>query len=211
MRQLTANQALDFTRAVEKMLADPDLTGDQLLLGIALRHHFAAGKDDATFKDVMSLTGWDRHRLIRTLRDDAPRYTPDRSQAGKCANPMIRRDGLCGKPTAWKILAFRDPDTGEVTERGACSRHWPDLEAQHRANRADWLAAGSPKPGPNTGGALPRYFDAEWAKVYKDCGAWGIGDTVPEVPATFPKLMALATDNPQVSAPVRPALQVVRD
>lgn len=211
MKPLTPNQALDFTRAVETMLADPDLTGDQLLLGIALRHLFAAGTADATFKDVMALTGWDRARLIRTLREDAPRYIPDRSQAGTCANPMIRRDGPCGKRASWKTLDFRDPDTGEITERGACSRHWPELQSAHRANRADWLAAGSPRPEPNTGGALPRYYDAQWLKVYKECGAWGLGETLPEVPASFPKLRALPTHAPEISAPVRPALVVVPD
>lgn len=212
MRQLTANQAIDFTRRVETMLADPDLTGDQLLIAMAMSHFFGSRDgEDAKFSDVMDLTGWDRPRLIRALRDDAPRYTPDRSQASVCANPMIRRDGPCGK-RAWNDLPFRDPDTGEVTQRGACSRHWPELQSQHRTNRADWLAAGSPMPGPNTGGVLPRYFEGDWLKLYKNVGAWGLGDTLPEVPVSFPKLTALATDGPpETSAPVRPALSVVRD
>lgn len=210
MRAMTANEAITFTRATEKMLADPDLTDRALVLAIALRAHFSTGRKEVKFSEVRKMLGWTVRQMHSTLRDDAPRYEPDRTRSYECANPMIRRDGQCGRPTSWKHLDFRDVETGEVTVRGACSRHWPELQSQHRANRADWLAAGKPTPGPNKGGVLPRYFSTDWRAVYRESGAlWLEGDDVPEVAPSAPALTIVPTIDPDLTPPARPALTVI--
>jgi hypothetical protein len=72
-------------------------------------------------------------------------------------------DGICGSPARHRVEE-RDPRTGWITAHWFCKRH-KDHADRVTAQLADQNAA-APEPVPNTGGLLPCYFKADWAKVY---------------------------------------------
>jgi hypothetical protein len=148
-----------------RMLNDPDLFGNALLFALALDEVLANRKDTRRhlgdwLAEVAELAwGVDTGRYLveRVVGDDVPRFEPAR-EAGRvaCVAPMIRREGLCGKPSTWSAVD-RSPETGEARWVGLCGRH-RDLEAKFDVRRKAWIANGQPSPPPNTGGVLKRYF-----------------------------------------------------
>lgn len=89
------------------------------------------------------------------------RYTQVHVAAG-WSQPSQRDSRVCG---AHGTICVTETDmvTGWVTDRWFCSRH------QDRASdvRAMLAARGTPpEPVPNTGGLLPRYFGAQWERLY---------------------------------------------
>lgn len=153
-------RALTFTSTVERMFADQDLTGDLLVLAIAL-----ALEPAGSWSQVRDRLGWSHEKLRLVLRSDVERYRPDIGPR-VCGAPMIRRPGPCGRP-ARAMTWWVDPDTGHRTAHHWCSRH-ADLqdEAARRAAYEAWTAAGSPTPPANAGGVLKRYLSTDWDKVY---------------------------------------------
>lgn len=83
---------------------------------------------------------------------------------GTGAQPRDHTEGgtICGAHGTIKVKE-RDMVTGWFTTHWFCRRH-ADRARQVREQLA---ARGEPpEPIPNTGGLLPRYFAADWAKVY---------------------------------------------
>lgn len=72
-------------------------------------------------------------------------------------------DGVCGSSARHRVEE-RDPRTGWITAHWFCKRH-QDHADRVAAQIAEQNAA-APEPVPNTGGLLPCYFKADWAKVY---------------------------------------------
>jgi hypothetical protein len=73
-------------------------------------------------------------------------------------------DGLCGAQSHHRVLE-KDPRTGWVTAHWFCKRHKAEADRVTEQVRAQNEAA--PEPVPNTGGLLPVFFKADWAKVYQ--------------------------------------------
>ncbi|MGW4720723.1 hypothetical protein, partial [Nocardia sp. NPDC004260] len=113
---------MEFDQRRRQMLADPDLTGDLLLLALAL--------DEVVRRQMEKVRrpkGWSWWHLVGALargdadvaqagwwvkdqiRRDLPRYESQQRGRG-CVAPMIRREGLCGKSGSYG-LADRDPLT----------------------------------------------------------------------------------------------------
>lgn len=84
-----------------------------------------------------------------------PGYTPPRD--------WRTEDGICGANARHRVEE-RDPVTGWITAHWFCKRHTDHAE-RVAAQLAEQNAA-APEPVPNTGGLLPCYFKADWAKVY---------------------------------------------
>lgn len=88
---------------------------------------------------------------------------------GVGAQPHDHTEGgaICGARSSIRVKE-RDMATGWVTSRWFCRRH----EGRAREVRAQLAARGEPpEPIPNRGGLLPRYFAADWAKIYDHhCG-----------------------------------------
>jgi len=164
------------------MIRDPELTGDLLLLALALDELLVSREEqnrDPFGKrwtlDVEELARGQRrtHRgwwVKVTIAADLPRYEPAQPAVPECVAPMVRREGPCGKrTTAWGFVDV-DPETGEGRQVWLCGRH-RELGKQFDARRREWITNGRPSPPPNAGGVLRRYFDGDWAMLYR----WAAG------------------------------------
>lgn len=85
-----------------------------------------------------------------------PGYTPPRD--------WRTEDGVCGAPSRHRVLE-KDPRTGWATAHWFCKRHKEHADRVTEQVRVQNEQA--PEPVPNTGGLLPCYFKADWAKVYQ--------------------------------------------
>ncbi|MFR9753981.1 hypothetical protein ACL02S_23480 [Nocardia sp. 004] len=164
------------------MLADPDLTGDTLLLAFALDEvleiRCEQGKKHLGRMWIREVTilaygpnslAAQRSWVKRTIADDVPRYEPQRGPGrATCVAPMIRRDGPCGHSATVRFFDIVDPETGTSRWVGLCRRH-RDQERLSDARRAAWVANGKPTPPANTGGVLRRHLSdvLDWNSVYR--------------------------------------------
>lgn len=175
------------------MYADPDLRGDLLAVGLALlRLRTREQRSRVRLGDIAEMLGW-RHsgngkpnwlRVKHVLADDRPRYVPSRQMQGECAAPMVRREGVCGRPTS-NGGYVRDPATGEMHWLAACSRHRDWGINHHRETWDEWKRQGCPEPPANTGGVLARYIDLDWEQVYRwGDAAWRMPPSGPPPPTT---------------------------
>ncbi|MCX4911852.1 hypothetical protein [Streptomyces sp. NBC_00878] len=71
---------------------------------------------------------------------------------------------ICGANSHRRVLE-KDPRTGWITAHWFCKRHTDQADRVTEQVREQNDQA--PEPIPNTGGLLPCYFNADWAKVYK--------------------------------------------
>ncbi|WP_406078782.1 hypothetical protein OG337_29190 [[Kitasatospora] papulosa] len=112
-------------------------------------------------------------RLADLLYADRPRYDfPPLSYNQPCAAPMIRREGLCGRPASDNDYEV-DHDTGWKTPVYFCRRHEPwggQLREQRRREPG-------PEPIPNAGGLVVSYLMSDgqeqaWARLYREAAEW---------------------------------------
>ncbi|MFF6903528.1 hypothetical protein [Streptomyces hydrogenans] len=94
--------------------------------------------------------------LPPTIEHIHPGYTPPRD--------WRTEDGVCGA-TAHLCVLEKAPRTGWVTAHWFCRRHQDHADRVTEQLRAHNEQA--PEPVPNTGGLLPCYFKADWARVYQ--------------------------------------------
>jgi hypothetical protein len=78
---------------------------------------------------------------------------------------MVRRDGVCGSGGS-TVGPLYDPETGEAEYLRRCSRHRTETQSAVDAARRQWAANGKPRPEPNAGGVLPRYFNTNWDALW---------------------------------------------
>lgn len=205
------------------LVTDPEITGDRLALGAALAHHCdhltraerQAGKGVGQIGRLAF--GPRRHAVLTVksvIRDDTRRYEPPQTYSGACGAPMIRRDGLCGKPATGRGLLWDWEDTGEAHEINACSRHrdWlRDAVQRNRRARPEHPAT----PCANAGGHLRRHFpEIDWAKLYSWASYRPDGWVEPpeREPIRRPTLTILTgddMDDDETDSAARPALQVI--
>ncbi|MDH6283132.1 hypothetical protein [Prescottella agglutinans] len=174
--------AMRYTRRAHDMVTDPDLSGDTLLFALCLADVLERREVDKALRVRtktnnglmreavdMAIGDPDKHGywLRRVIREDIPRYEADTAGQGKCVAPMIRREGLCGKK-AHQMWMDRDPETGEASWVGYCTRHFGlDKDDERRRRYREWDVNGKPCPAPNRGGVLSRYFKTDWSKWYR--------------------------------------------
>ena len=90
--------ALELRERTDKMLGDPDLTGDLLLVALVIAALTTeVGATPTRWSQIGERCGWTMTRLRLVISRDVPRYEPPREGYGLCTAPMIRRTGLCGK------------------------------------------------------------------------------------------------------------------
>lgn len=205
--------ALEFAALAHRMIDDPDLTGDALLLalGAAERMHFperykGRPKSERSWYGIARrvfparVEGHPERVLRGVLADDIPRYEwIDEFRDRRCGAPMIRREGKCGQ-AASITWGDRDPVTGEGKLVGLCRRHErSELGRQIRALRMErlreWRENGEPEPPANRGGVLARYFDTDWQRLYE----WA-----------SPSRAARAKPDGKPATPPRPVLTLIR-
>lgn len=162
------------SRRLERMLDDPDLSGDLLLVGLAFARFLdfggiPPGKRLST--GLVARSVWPTrppslraYTVQRTLAADARTYKPVR-ETSRCGAPMVRRPGACGRGTSSYGL-ITDWDTGEQNDIGACSRHREWLRDLRRRNEAD-RPEHPPLPAANHGGILARHIpEFGWPKIW---------------------------------------------
>ncbi len=185
------------TVRIARMLDDPDLTGDLLLLGVAFARFLDYGGiplgEKLNTKHVAGAVfgsgQMGQRRVKGALADDARSYQrPSLTwQDRVCGAPMIRRDGTCGQRSAWERVVTNWA-TGEESWLLACRRHVPWYDEQARENREakpDRLVL----PAANHGGLLARHIpEFGWPKIWHWAtnGRWvELPEVIPRRPPTF--------------------------
>jgi hypothetical protein len=169
-----------------RMLDDPDLGGDLLLVGLALARFldFDPPGEKVNVKQI-SRACFPRasYRPVKRIFEmDARTYRPPQpSWSATCEAPMIRRDGPCGQhATGHGYLT--DWDTGEQEGIWSCARHhaWRmDLIRRNTAAKPQRL----PLPAANHGGVLAKHFpEIDWPKIWE----WATGGRWVEHPEVEP-------------------------
>lgn len=224
-----------YQECIAAMLADPDLYGDLLLIGVVLagRSHlghpptssglvFGPGTGSTiTGPDGVTTVVYDsrRERWQRAMRRDIRRYSYEADPAYQrnvlCGAPMIRRAGSCGKSaTRWSLAT--DLDTGRRLQVGACSRHaaWYDDETTRRSGEATARKAshqGVPVPPANTGGVLRRHLPGfDWPDLWRRLDERWVEP--PEAEPFIPPVLTLHINDdldPDPGATSRPRLTLI--
>lgn len=116
-------------------------------------------------KRVCEVMGLDGRAFWRLIREDLPRYEPEREpwNAG-CVAELPRAKRECGRS---QQIGFHvtNPVDGTWRMVGFCSRHREEANAADAAERRR-REAGLPTPLPNRGGLLPCYLPWDWSKNY---------------------------------------------
>lgn len=155
---------------IVRMFEDPKLTGDLLLVGIAMATHLDFQKKWITMKEVAKWTygpndEYAVRKVSNVVREDIRTYRTPRLDSYACQGPMPRAP-KCRRSSTWSTT-LTDWETGERTILRACSkhRHWFDeLHAANRASKPDIV----PLPYANFGGVLAPYFpEIHWPKTYR--------------------------------------------
>jgi hypothetical protein len=221
-----------YRRVVDGMWSDPELTGDLLAIGLywAQALHLSDGGPPATLSSLSTAQAVYGHvndqtwqAMRGTLLKDARRYDPftdPRNQlfwSGACQAPMIRRNGLCGKPgNRTHGTVVRDLETGERIYPPRCPRHIQWAEQTARTNKAAWDALagpdgpGQPIPPANTGGVLRRHLpELDWPAYWTALDPRWV-EPPERVPFVRPTFTVLITDDvePAPAGP-RPSLSLV--
>lgn len=186
-----------YQRCVARLMADPDVTGDLLLVGLWLARATILREPPTTTGSGWQLTdiasalyppvdlpeitglgvtrpayyGPDAGRVERVLRDDIRRY-----DAWAEAGTPRGRFGPCAGPMARRPICGKptsmgtfltDIATGRRRMLGACRKHEAWYWAEVRRNRAEVAGADVPAPPANAGGVLARYIDIDWPALWR--------------------------------------------
>jgi hypothetical protein len=122
---------------------------------------------------IEELTGPLRHMI----REDVPKYRVDFSRPATCLGTMLRPAGAPCKRRTSMQTTIPNPLTGERSHVGSCNdrRHQQQANAHIKAAWQAWRDNGEPKPKPNSGGLLLRYFTSGIEPLY----AWADKDYTP--------------------------------
>lgn len=157
-----------------RMLEDPELGGDLLLVGLVLAARLDFGLMPATNMSEIGALAFgkgrrrDSQQVRYLLKGDIRRYRrPQSSWDDRCDAPMIRRDGPCGKAASSAYMGWlTDWTTGVSTLHRACSRHndwWRQEQRRNRADKPDIV----PLPYANHGGLLRKHLpEFGWPKLW---------------------------------------------
>jgi hypothetical protein len=152
---------------VVRMMEDPELGGDTLLVGILLASRVDLGLKVKGVRELGRLafpdSGDSFWQAKRAFKNDIRRYRPP-GYVGGCGGPMVRR-ATCGRNP--QISGYlRDWKTGDLVPHLACPRHrdwWHQVDRAHRAAKPDVV----PLPVANHGGALARHMpEFDWPKFW---------------------------------------------
>ncbi|MFF0822367.1 hypothetical protein ACFYUR_18555 [Micromonospora haikouensis] len=185
-----------YNQTIAALHADPDVTGDLLLVGMWLARATilrdppegengwsveAAARDlypVATRPAMNSFGQWtaqetrpDVWRVHDVLTKDIRRYDlwadqPGGKRGHTVCGAKTPRKPRCGK-TVTVATTLTDPATGRRRMVGACRRHTDWWQEQTRANREACASVEIPRPPANAGGALARHISLDWPALWQ--------------------------------------------
>ena len=195
---------------IVRLINDPSIGGDLLLLGMALAAKYDLGLKNVNGFNELSRLLWPENRqstwhVRAVLRRDIRTYKP--SFGHKCTAPMVRRTGPCEKSATLRGLTT-DWATGEQTYVGGCGRHhdWAQKLLRDNWTRKPEVV---PLPVANAGGALRVHFPRiDWPGLWRKLDPrWVEHPETQEWPKPDLKLVLGADEG---SAPAAPILSIVR-
>lgn len=185
-----------YERTCGALLADPDVTGDLLLIGLwfaratILRDPppgegrwssaaialtlFGKGRPVTVtaFGETRTVPSYLVHRVHDAIRQDIPRYDPfvDNPEHGqRCGAPMPRAP-FCRRSVMMSGFET-DPETGRMVDLSVCGRkdHQEWYRRVRAENKAALVVLGDqvPVPAANTGGALARHIRLDWPRYWR--------------------------------------------
>ncbi|HET6288760.1 MAG TPA: hypothetical protein VFG15_18685 [Amycolatopsis sp.] len=188
----TRAQNLALAQRVQRLVADPRVTGALLGAGTAIAAILDGGmREQVTLGVIQDLAlgpqrtaggpgtvpGWSDQDLTawyagrrfdpirELLRKDIRRYQPPAAQRF-CQAPMPRK-GRCDRSSRRSTM-LTDWATGQRRWCEACSRHvdwWTTFTTEHARGKPDVV----PQPFANAGGALARHFpEIDWPQLWRE-------------------------------------------
>lgn len=188
----TPEQQLALAQRVQRLVADPRVTGALLGAGVAIAAILDSGmRDQVTLGGIQDLAlgpqrttggpvtvpGWSEQDLTawyserrldpirELLRKDIRRYQPPVGTR-VCQAPMARKE-RCGRSSTRSTM-LTDWTTGQRRWCEACTRHldwWTTFTAEHTRGKPDIV----PQPYANAGGALARHFpEIDWPQLWRE-------------------------------------------
>lgn len=159
-------------RRVAAMLADPECSGDLLLVGLVLARWldftYLPGGDvpDISNPEVEQIAfGGKGRRALQAVLDDTRRYDPssDVHQVTRCESPFTTSTGACASPAVKKALLHRQ--SGERRWVGTCLTHAVGFNTVVATQDATAV----PVTGvANAGGVLARHLpEFDWPELYR--------------------------------------------
>lgn len=186
-----------YERTIAGLMADPEVTGDLLLVGLWLAratilgqpeprgggwHYEDMARDLFPLHTTPAMVGLGEARapavepnawkVVAALKADIRRYDlwadqPDSSARWRCGGPMQRRVTPCGKSSTIAVV-LTDPATGRRRVCATCRSHRPWFDEQLATNRAALEGVEVPRPPANAGGRLaPHIRELDWPGVYR--------------------------------------------
>lgn len=153
---------------IVRLIEDPAVTGDLLLIGFALAAQRDFGWKDET-RRVASLL-WpesEGFRLDIAMKNDIRTYKPVLPVARRCTHPLARKVGTC-KRNAISSKFLTDWATGEKAYAGGCSKHLAWFKEAMDIN-LEAKPDGPPLPHANRGGALRVHFPRlDWRTFWRN-------------------------------------------
>lgn len=211
----TPQQLRELDKHTQAMLADEDLSGDLLLLGLRLARSVFLNESylSSHITDQIFPKHPRRHwHIIEVMKSDIRRYEPEWSAPRPCGAPMVRRRGTCGKSPTLTFMEV-DTTTGERYRTGGCSRHYEWARLRHAANLKAVKEAMIPSPPANTGGVLAKHLpQIDWPHLWKTLNPeWEEpAEAEPARKLTKADLRLIMTVDPEESNIPTPAMRLIR-
>lgn len=151
------------------MLNDPAVTGDLLLVGIAMAAQLDFQQTWIKFEDVARQAfgggSFAYGKAHLAMREDIRRYQVPRDETERrCQAPMPRAP-YCRRSPTWRST-LGNWETGERSVIAACNRHRDWFHRVHKEN-LDAKPEIVPLPPANTGGVLRVHFpEIDWPRLW---------------------------------------------
>lgn len=155
---------------IVRMLDDPAVGGDLLLVGIAMAAQLDFQGKWIKFEDVARQAFGEESGSYRkawwVVKDDIRRYCMPRDDRAerRCQGPMPRAP-YCRRSATWRTVVS-DWETGERSPLVACNRHYDWFNKVHKENR-DAKPDIVPLAPANAGGALRAHLpEIDWPRLW---------------------------------------------
>lgn len=156
-------------RRTDALWQDPNLSGDLLLVALAIDHLIDTHGRRITSAEIKRVTGIGPAQYWCLIQQDIPHYEPP--PGPRWCMYVGSRGGVCRRRPG-VIRRVPDIETGEVAYRASCLPHKAWVEHVVGEIEAGWGGRVPPKPAYNTRSKLAPHFDEiDWPLWWRKWGA----------------------------------------